>query len=232
MQFISVGKDETKEATIRTRAADQARSLVDDLQLQIAVGEQAESEELNQAVLKNIFEQIDSIEQQCIESLFGKLQPRVREWKSCAHTASCPGEESNLHVHYGHMNLNHARLPIPPPGLGGKCSEVQTPQSLRSKTLGAENATHARQRRQPAGSKNLTVLQMGSPSAAFPNVIGRQWTRLHPIFPSIPVSWRQSAVDCRRDGHRVAIGQGWLPASGCWRPACIRSEWRCRFQPR
>ena len=84
MQFISVGKDETKEATIRTRAADQARSLVDDLQLQIAVGEQAESEELNQAVLKNIFEQIDSIEQQCIESLFGKLQPRVREWKSIA----------------------------------------------------------------------------------------------------------------------------------------------------
>ena len=29
----------------------------------------------------------------------------------------CPGEESNLHAHYGHMNLNHARLPIPPPGL-------------------------------------------------------------------------------------------------------------------
>ncbi len=34
--------------------------------------------------------------------------------------AECPGEESNLHVHYGHMNLNHARLPIPPPGLGGE----------------------------------------------------------------------------------------------------------------
>lgn len=31
--------------------------------------------------------------------------------------AECPGEESNLHVLNGHMNLNHARLPIPPPGL-------------------------------------------------------------------------------------------------------------------
>ena len=37
--------------------------------------------------------------------------------------AECPGEESNLHAHYGHMNLNHARLPIPPPGLLGKISK-------------------------------------------------------------------------------------------------------------
>src|SRR5690606_37372632 len=28
----------------------------------------------------------------------------------------CPGEDSNLHT-LRHMDLNHARLPIPPPGL-------------------------------------------------------------------------------------------------------------------
>ncbi|MBX3422260.1 MAG: hypothetical protein KF752_11960 [Pirellulaceae bacterium] len=86
MQFISVGKDPTIGASIRTRAADQARSLLDDLQLQIAVGEQMETEELNQAMLKDIYEQIDSIEQKCIESLFGELQPRVNEWKDIAPT--------------------------------------------------------------------------------------------------------------------------------------------------
>ncbi|MCR9291873.1 MAG: hypothetical protein NXI32_04080 [bacterium] len=86
MQFISVGTDDTKGTAIRTRAADQARSLLDDIQLQIAVGEQLETEELNQAVLKNIYEQIDSIEQQCIESLFGVLKPRINEWKSRAMT--------------------------------------------------------------------------------------------------------------------------------------------------
>ena len=28
----------------------------------------------------------------------------------------CPEQESNLHDRYSHMALNHARLPIPPPG--------------------------------------------------------------------------------------------------------------------
>ena len=44
--------------------------------------------------------------------------------------AFCPGEESNLHAHYGHMNLNHARLPIPPPGPDGENSQQESNRQL------------------------------------------------------------------------------------------------------
>ena len=44
----------------------------------------------------------------------------------------CPREDSNLHGRKGHMNLNHARLPIPPLGLGSRnrikaCRHEQVP---------------------------------------------------------------------------------------------------------
>ena len=53
----------------------------------------------------------------------------------------------------------------------------------KAKTLRAANATNAGQYRQPAGSKNLPVLLMESPSTAFPGFIGLLACRLHPIFP-------------------------------------------------
>ena len=53
----------------------------------------------------------------------------------------CPGEESNLHAHYGHMNLNHARLPIPPPGLVGEDLTEEIVRLLILNESAAANAT-------------------------------------------------------------------------------------------
>ena len=43
----------------------------------------------------------------------------------CLELKLCPEQESNLHDHYGHMALNHARLPIPPSGQVGVCYEYE-----------------------------------------------------------------------------------------------------------
>ena len=81
-QFVSVAQDETNLTSVRTRAAEQARSLLDDLQLQLAMGEQPETAKLNQATLMEVYEKIDAIEQQCIESLFAEIKSRVNEWQT------------------------------------------------------------------------------------------------------------------------------------------------------
>ncbi|EMI55218.1 hypothetical protein [Rhodopirellula sallentina] len=83
-QFVSVAQNETNPTSVRTRAAEQARSLLDDLQLQLAMGEQSETAQLNQAILMEVYEKIDAVEQQCIESLFAEIKPRVNEWQTSA----------------------------------------------------------------------------------------------------------------------------------------------------
>jgi len=83
-QFLSVAQDKTNPTAVRTRAAEQARSLLDDLQLQLAMGEQPENEQLPQATLAEMYEKIDTIEQQCVESLFAEMQPRVDKWQTNA----------------------------------------------------------------------------------------------------------------------------------------------------
>src|SRR5690606_39597759 len=44
-----------------------------------------------------------------------KTQPNLPTWLGFLIQRWCPGEDSNLHT-LRHMDLNHARLPIPPPG--------------------------------------------------------------------------------------------------------------------
>ena len=70
MAFMSVAEDASKPTSVRTGAAGRARSLLDDLQLQIAIGEQPETEQLAQKSLEEMYNRIDAVEQQCIESLF------------------------------------------------------------------------------------------------------------------------------------------------------------------
>jgi len=84
MQFVSVAQDATNPTSVRTRAAEQARSLLGDLQLQIAIGEQAETEQLSQAAVAELLQDIDTSEQQCIEILFAELSPRLNVWQSAA----------------------------------------------------------------------------------------------------------------------------------------------------
>lgn len=51
------------------------------------------------------------------------------------------------------MNLNHARLPIPPPGLGGEVVFQQLLALNSQRRSSGANATLSRQHKQPRGSK-------------------------------------------------------------------------------
>jgi hypothetical protein len=97
-QIIAVGKDDTQAVPVRTRAADQARSILDDLQLQLAIGDLTPSDEINSTKLAQFYDEIDSIERECIARLFGQLHPKLDAWTSAANAAikssdSAPAEQ-------------------------------------------------------------------------------------------------------------------------------------------
>lgn len=81
-QLVSVADNETNPTPVRTRAIEQARSLLDDLQLQLAMGEQPVTQQFSPAILAEVYKKIDGIEQQCIEKFFAEMKPRVDEWNA------------------------------------------------------------------------------------------------------------------------------------------------------
>lgn len=98
-QLLDVARNTNQVKQVRTRATEQARSLLDDIQFQIALGDGTQTAQVTPKAIDELYVEIDKIEQQYIESLFNELKPRIDAWQVnsaslVARSENAPNEEA------------------------------------------------------------------------------------------------------------------------------------------
>lgn|GEM_PF-6878939 len=85
-KLLTVAKNQTLPLSVRSRAVEQARAELDDIRFDAALaqaeeGAQAENMGSSQPdVLKQLADQIDNAEKQCISELFLQSKSKIKEW--------------------------------------------------------------------------------------------------------------------------------------------------------
>lgn len=81
-RLIKLAGDSDQARQVRSRAAEQARLLLDDVGLQTALGEGPGTAATTPAAIAELYVEVDKLEQQYIESLFEDIKPRITKWQS------------------------------------------------------------------------------------------------------------------------------------------------------